>query len=357
MKRITLAAAVLSLVVVAGGCSSINPDAARVNGQTLKRFDFERDLQSIEEAFVAAANQAATPAAKAKSSPTTVAPATNRADAAALLSVELQAQIVHDEVVSRKLTASALPDTDATLLDATRSGLSEQVFTNLPKSMRAKWIQRGRERLALQEAVAGTAVIDDAAIKARYDRDAGNYLQICFSAIVVKDAAGLAAAQSQLAAGKTFGEVAAALSIDASAADNGVIKSGIEPCWLASDLQAQLAQVYNVLAALPVGKPSDPIQTTTGVILLQTDKVSPADITRVRDTIASSLQQEQAQVLPALVQQLMTKANVKVDPRYGDWDPTTGTVVASKTLDPTTRSGAATSRSAPSGADTTTTTG
>ena len=341
MKRFILAAAVLPLALVAGACSAVSPDAARINGSTVKRFDFEQDLRDVEQAFVDA--NAAT--AKANKTPApSLAPATPRADAAALLTVELQAAVVHDELVNRKLTPSTLPATDATLLEAGRAGLAQDVFDKLPKSMQSKWLQRGRERLALQQAIGSTTTIDDAAIKARYDQDSGTYLEVCFSAIVLKDSTDLATAQSQLTSGKSFADVAAAISTDASAADKGVIKEGTEPCWLASDLQAQLSQVYTVLQSLPVGTPSQPLQTTGGFILLQTDKVGPAAIERVRDTIANTLQQEQAQVVPKLVNDLLTKATVKVDPRYGDWDATSGAVVATKTLDP----------AAPAGAETTT---
>jgi len=341
VKRITLAAAALSIAVIVGGCSSINPDAASVNGSAVKRFDFERDLQAIEEAF-AAANKAASTAGTASGPPPTLALATPRADAAALLTIELEAQVVHDEMVRRKLTPSTLPADDASLLEASRGGLADQVFTQLPKSMQSRWIQGGRERLALQKAETGNTAIDEGTIKARYDQDPGSYLEICFSAIVLKDTTDLATAQSQLAAGKSFGDVAAALSIDPSAANNGAIKSGTEPCWLASDLQTQSSQIYSILAALPVGKPSDPIQTTTGQLLLQTDKVAPAALARVHDAIAATLQQEQTQVVPKLLTQLLSSATVKVDPRYGDWDPTTTAVVASKTLDQAVPAGTAT---------------
>lgn len=128
----------------------------------------------------------------------------------------------------------------------------------------------------------------------------------------------------ELQAGADFGALARERSDDPGSAQDG----GRLPGWtLQTDRNLDPSFAGGVQAAT-VGEVTDPVRSSFGwhLILVEARRTQP--FRAVRDTLREQLKQQGADAqFQVFLTDLVSAADVEVNPRYGDWDPQTGSIV------------------------------
>ena len=143
----------------------------------------------------------------------------------------------------------------------------------------------------------------------------------CLKYLTFSDPAKAAAAAQQLAAGTTIDAVAAANGQQNDVAADPTTQSECTPVG-ASTLPTAL---FNALLATPIGKPTDPVTVTSS-----TGPTTYIVLQRPYAEIAGSFNDVFTSQVTAGSQTIVGNSKIFVDSRYGMWDPTTGTVVATR---------------------------
>jgi flagellar capping protein FliD len=147
--------------------------------------------------------------------------------------------------------------------------------------------------------------VDTAAVNAALAKScpSGRYA----SHILVADLATARSLKQQLDAGAQFAKLAAAASTDTGSAQQGGSVGCVGP-------NAFVKAFQQVASTQPIGVVSDPVKTKFGYhLILVSDKPSASDIS--------------AATLSVLLQ-IVRRAHVDVDARYGTWDIANGRLVA-----------------------------
>jgi foldase protein PrsA len=190
---------------------------------------------------------------------------------------------------------------------------------------------RVRDQLSAQklEATVGTPPVTDGEVASAYNADIETYTQvharhILFSTQARSDAQALALARSTLAAlrgGADFAATAKRLSDDAGSKANG------------GDLGTTTASQYipefaKAVETAPIGVVTGPVKSQFGyhIILVVSRTVQP--LSAVRDAIRSQLEQQRGQTaLQAFFEKLVRTADIEINPRIGDLDLSTMSIV------------------------------
>lgn len=162
-----------------------------------------------------------------------------------------------------------------------------------------------------------------------YERNARTYDLLCLRAIVVPPDA-IAGVQERLAAGEDFGEVSTQVTtIEDLAAAGG----DLGECLTVEGLvQANLGQdIVDLVANLDAGQVAGPVdlgtdetgQTLQALLEVRDRQVQPFDA--VADQIMASLTGDAA--LATRVQEALAEADIHVDPRFGTWDGSVGSIL------------------------------
>jgi len=181
---------------------------------------------------------------------------------------------------------------------------------------------------ALQQK-AGAPSVSDAEIAAAYRADIATYTEvharhILFSTQTRSDAAALALANStlaQLRAGADFVATAKRVSDDTGSKTAG----GDLGTTSASTFIPEFAKV---VATAPIGVVTGPVKTQFGyhLVLVVSRTVTP--LSAVRDQIRAQLEQQRGQAaLQSYFQKLVRSADIEVNPRIGDLDLATMSIV------------------------------
>jgi parvulin-like peptidyl-prolyl isomerase len=220
---------------------------------------------------------------------------------------ELRARFQDEATFQQQLKSAGL----------TLQALREQIKTQLVQE-------------ALQKQL--TTPITESDVRTVYRQERAQFRQIMLKHILfspsdsVTDAQALAKANDALAqikAGADFGTLAKKLSDDTgSKADGGVL-----PGWITlSQFDAQLGQAAWAAA---IGKVTGPIQTQFGYHLIVTLKKRVQPFAEVSGGIRSQLEQQAGEAaLADFATKAVGSAHIEINPRYGDWDAKTGSIVA-----------------------------
>ena len=175
-----------------------------------------------------------------------------------------------------------------------------------------------REQLA-QEILAGVE-ISESDIEAAYE---ANFAVPGVRAIVTQTEEEAQDALDRIAGGEDFAEVAAEVSIDSSGQQGGEVGS-LAPGAFPPDLQAALEEAEDGDLVGPL-----PLQD----VFVIAERGTPPSLEDVRDQIESTLRDQLGNPeIQAFTAQLFEDADVVVNPRFGLWDPATGTVVVADPL-------------------------
>jgi foldase protein PrsA len=302
VKRLACLVALLALVGVA--CGSLQPYALIVNGSRIAQHDVDNELKAIRgngrylDAIDPSRKQILGSGNGTFNSDFT----------AFILNQDLDYELVHQEVVKRKLKVTPAD------LDQAKSVVVQQVngqdtFNAFPKWYQEKLQRRFAEVIALNRAL--TPAADEAKAMDYYNTHQDQFLQACASHILVDTPEKAAELEGRLAKGEDFAAMAKTESKDTGSAQKG----GDVGCFFKS---AQLVQPFlDAAFAQPVGQPGPPVQSQFGyhIIKVTSRKVAPFD--QAKDEVKQAMGQGGGQQLQQWLTGALKKAKVKMNPKFG----------------------------------------
>jgi len=306
VRRTAALAAVLVVGAgVLGACTGAAPYAAIVNGTTISQSTLLRELHALggNAGFVAAYDANVQQAAgQGGSLPSlfgtgTASKTFSQGFTAIVLNTDVQAQLIHDEVVRRHIEPSA-----AEIAAATAAAQAQ--FPNTPDNKPVfpafdPWFQQEYKVRAAEQAVLATALgpssKDPTQIKQFYDLNPTNFItNQCVSHILVASEGQAAAIRARIEAGANFADQAKKYSTDTGSATKG----GQLGCAAHTQFGWHLIEVTS--------RQEQPLDATNTARIQQYLQQNPVSMF----------------IPPALM-----KAQIKVNPAYGSWDPLQPAVV------------------------------
>lgn len=304
MKRIAAAGAALVAAAVASGCGAV-PDsdiAARVADEEMSVERLESVLDEL---------------ASAPSSGISTDEATGTVDAAI-------ARNVLSAFVTVAATHEFLAQHGESITDEDRQAFLGTVPEDDPARDQPEVLELIVELNAANTALQRVAAPDAATLQARYEESPADLGVLCVRHVQLDDEATARDVAAEIEAGADVEEVAMERSQDSSAAQNGgaiELMPGRGCVGVVDAVQQGLPQSF-VDAALTLAPGSAPVvaETAVGWHVI---------VARPYDEIAEGLTavfEEGAGRL--LFTSFLRDLDVRVDPRYGRWDPAVGAVVA-----------------------------
>ena len=321
-------------VVVGGGvlagCTGAQPYAAIVNGTTISQTTLLRELHALggNAGFVSAYNANAQQAAAQGGAQLpgvfgsgTASQTFTQGFTAIVLNTDVQAQLIHDEVVRRHIEPSAAEINAATAAASAEfpnGPDNKPVFTQFDAWFQQEYKVRAAEQAVLAHALSPSAK-DPAQIQQFYNLNPTNFItNECVSHILVASQGEAATIRARIESGADFAQQARHYSTDTGSATKG----GALGCAGPGQFVADFEQVADTIS---VNQLSQPIHTQFGwhLIKVTTRQEQPLDNTN-KTRIQQYLQQNPVSMFipPALM-----KAQIKVNPAYGSWDPLQPAVV------------------------------
>ncbi|HUF83675.1 MAG TPA: peptidylprolyl isomerase [Acidimicrobiia bacterium] len=302
MKRFAcLVALAGATTLVAAGCDTVRPVALEVNGAETSRSSLDRELRAIAD-NPQLANEGVS-----------ASDGTLGSNVTAFWVTLLVQQEVIDRAVRRRGIEVTAADREAGRADIDNQ-FGEGVFEQFPQWFRDRVGDRFARRHALLRELGDAATgPTDEEVRAAYDQQLAEIKAQCASGkfvahILVETVDEANALRAQLVAGADFAELARTESLDTGSAEVG----GELFCFDA----AQFVPEFSAAAdALPLGQVSDPVQTEFGFHLIRMRDTIPFE--SVEEQVRQALEPETSSS-PEL-DELVTKAEVEVDPRYGTW--------------------------------------
>jgi hypothetical protein len=332
-RRACVAALVVGALLGGGGvlagCTGAAPYAAIINGGVIQQSTLMRELHALggNPGFVTAYDNNVQQAA---SQGTTLPPMFGSGTAsqtftqgftAIVLNTDVQAKLIHDEDVKRRIEPSAAQVAAATAAATAQfpnGADNKPVFPHFDPWFQAEYKLRSAEQAVLASAL-GPAAKDPVQIQAFYDLNPLNFITTeCVSHILVASQGEATAIRARIVAGADFAAQARQYSTDTGSATKG----GALGCNAPGGFVADFEQVADTI---PVNQLSQPIHTQFGwhVLKVTSRTKQPLDTTN-KTRIQQYLQQNPVAMFipPALM-----KAAVKINPAYGSWDPLQPAVV------------------------------
>jgi foldase protein PrsA len=306
----------LALVFVVG-CSSVSPYAATVGGDRLSQGDLDDELESLSgnKSFVDRVEAGGQIKVRG-SGKDTLTPEF----VAAVLTQEIVAELIRDEVQKRKLAVDAKELTAArTTVESSYGG--KEIFDDFPAKYRTTLVRR-----AANEGVLSAAL---PAIDVREVFEANEEVFekfVCVSHILVADKAKADDLAARIAGGEDFATLARTESTDNQGPDGGsAAKGGDLGC---QDPSSYVQEFAGAVSAQPVGEVGAPVQTQFGFHLIKVT-ARPATFEQLegqlRDQVA---QQGPDAALSNWLKSVIDKVSIKVNPRYGTFSKDPFGVVA-----------------------------
>lgn len=313
MKR--LAALVVASVAVVGGCGTFDTYAAEVNGERITQEELNRELEAIlenedylEQVDQGFASRGGEPAVGEGRD------TFNTVFVAAVLDRRIGFELIHQEVVRRKIPISAerRRETQANLEES----YGKEVFRAFPKGYRDDLVRIFSEVAALQEAL-GEAEVDAAAVRSFYEENPEAFQQSCVRHILVDSQAKAAELKARIAAGEDFAAIAMAESTDNQVPNGSAQQGGDLGCVGRGSLVPEFEAAMDNL--MP-GQVSDPVQTQFGYHLIEVRERKVVSLEEATPQIRESLQSSRADPVQQFVNDALAEAEIKVNPRYGTFE-------------------------------------
>jgi hypothetical protein len=295
--------------VAAAACGTLQPYALIVNGSRIAQHDVDNELKAIRGNgryldAIDPSRQQIFGSGKG----------TFNADFTAfILNQDLDYQLVHQELLKRKLTVTP-PDLDQAKSVVVQQVNGQDTFNAFPKWYQNKLQQRFAEVIALNRAL--TPAADEAKAMDYYNSHQDQFLQACASHILVDSPQAAADVESRLAKGEKFEDVAKAVSKDTGSAQKG----GDVGCFYKS---SQLVPEFlNAAFSQPVGQVGQPVQSQFGyhVIKVTSRQVAPYD--QAKQQVQQAMGQSNGAQLQQWLTDALKKAKVKMNPKFGTFNKT-----------------------------------
>jgi parvulin-like peptidyl-prolyl isomerase len=298
--RSSLALVALAAVGIgAAGCSAVRPAALTVNGHDVSQSSVNRELEAI----------AGNPGLRSRLSATD---GTIKSSGTAIWLTQVVANEVVDRELARREIKVSRQDQQLGVTQAEDFFGDANVFARFPAWFRDRVVERFGRQQALFRAIGAPTSDDD--VRAAYLTTVARLRAECRSGRFVshilvptrEQAAGLAA---QIASGASFEQVARQQSTDrVSAADGGELG-----CFDAQQFTPPFAQAATTA---PLNQAAGPVQTEFGWHVIIVRDTIPFEV------LEGPLRRQLAQQSPESQRrlgELVAKAKVDVDPRYGRW--------------------------------------
>jgi foldase protein PrsA len=319
VKKIFLALLVALLGLAGAGCGATDPAAVTINGHEISVRELDNELEEIRDnveyrRLIEAGNTPVLGTAKG---------ALDAAFASEVATFATYYELIHQEVARRKLDvtdealAAAREQLHGRLGINTETGqpdpeMGQKVLANFSKDYQTILVRREAEIVALQDDLADVD-ISDAAIERYYRDNEERFLEACAHHILVDTEPAAQAVKARLEGGADFATVAREASTDPSAAENGGDLGCASPA-------SYVPEFADAITTQPVGVVGSPVQTQFGFHIIRVDRRDLSRLEDVRAQIESELQQQGSGALNDWLAEALTKAKVKVNPRFGSWD-------------------------------------
>ncbi len=244
---------------------------------------------------------------------------------AQVLHRQLQFALIHSEVQRRNLTVTdecrqaandalvlSVGDNDAQQGQATLAGF--------PASYRNQLESWYADEYALQADLAGQPCGTTAVAQAYFDAHTQDFTQHCISLISVNDENVANSIVAQTRAGGDFAALAKQYSTEPNTASSG----GDAGCLFSYQFPTTLAPTVQ---ATQIGAVTDPISDNQGgFYIIKVNDRKPAALADVATDAGRLAARDQSVELGAWLQRAFKDASVTVDPRFGTFDPSTGSI-------------------------------
>ncbi|MGH9135750.1 MAG: peptidylprolyl isomerase [Acidimicrobiales bacterium] len=315
-----LACLASSAAVLATACGESDRPAATIDGTEISQQQVVDELEAIRGngPYLEAVEQAQPVVGQSEGS-------FDAAFVAGVLTNQIQFTLVFNEVERRALDApdecraAVRADLVDRMAQASATGDGEGVLDSFPEAYRSTLVDRDTSVRVLQADLAGLSCDERAAAEAYYDDHRPDFEQLCLSHILLETADDAADVQADLAEGADFATVAQSESIDTQSAAQG----GDVGCQLIGQLPTELA---SLLGATQTGLVAGPIETGGGFSLILVRSREVPDLDEIRDVVEQQVASSIADSFRAWLFEALDGADVTVDPRYGEWNPTSGEV-------------------------------
>ena len=327
LRLLSFVAFVLAGALVSGACGEgLEPAAAEVNGERIPQSALNDELEAMRgnDAYIDYLSARQSPAFGSGA-------ATFNADfVRGVLRRQVYLELVHQEFERQGLEVTE-KDLEFVRDDVANEVGGPDIFEQFDEDYQNVLLRRSAE-VALLQAKLGGAAVDDAAMRAYYDEHQAEFAQTCVRHMlfaVIDEATGevdtaqteaqsadlltqAQAAHGRVVAGEDFNALAAQLSKDVSnAADGG---------YLGCVGTGQFVPEFDdAMEATAPGQVSAPVKTQFGHHLIKVDSRGPQPFEQVADQIRDRLTQESSQSLGLFLSDALTKADVEINPRYGEF--------------------------------------
>ncbi len=303
-RRRALIAVALAGGLLASACGSTSAAAATVNGRTIDRSDFEREIKALVENKELQAASGGGEGLLGKGKDT----------ADARLTAGWLTAVIYDALITAEFEERKLEITDQDK-GAAEAQLADQ-FSNpkvaaaFPKWFRERLSGRNARAVAVRTSLTGLSQ-SEADLRKYYDENKDDFTQVCLSHILVKKSKEDAdAALARIRNGEDFAAVAKAVSEDPGSAEKG----GDLGCNFAGLFVQEFA---DAAVAAPIGVPTEPVQTQFGFHILLVKDRPQAPFEAVRSQVKTNLNNQSQEKFRDFLSKAAQKAKVTVDPRYG----------------------------------------
>lgn len=288
--------AIGAIAAVTASCSAVRPPALTVNGNDLSRDSVDRQLSAIAD-NPGLKNEIAATEGTIKSGGSTI-----------WLTQVVEQQVIDQQVRRRNIRVTSADRQAAAARAANFFG--GQVFAEFPRWFRAQVLAGYARREALSRKIE-TPVVTDDTVRAAYDVAIGQLRAQCpsgrfVSHIIVPSRPQADALAAQIRAGTSFEQLARQQSIDQGSAPNG----GELGCLDGQQLVSQAVR------SQPLNEVSAPVPARGGWQLVLVRDTIPFEV--LEPSLRQQIQPRSTDTQPQLVE-LVARARVDVDPRYGRW--------------------------------------
>jgi parvulin-like peptidyl-prolyl isomerase len=323
--------------LAAGGCASarskiasaVRANVVTVDGHSISRHDFERDVSALSvskklkalDAQVAAQNTSSQRLFDSKGKATRVL-------ATSWLNRLVNQIVIDEQFKAMHLTLTAADTSEGkkgfAQLFATSTSPGDALVAEFPKWFQDQEFKREARVVAVTRVIDARHPITQAQMLDFYKKNVGS---LCASGtsvshILVKTLPEAQAIEAQLARGAAFATLAKTKSIDTASAKNG----GSLGCLVAGQFVAEFEQAAQ---KAKIGVPTAPVKSQFGYHIILTSKFVPPSFESLQGQIRQQLI-SQLHLLQDFVAAGLKKASVHVDPLYGTWNTKTFRVDAPK---------------------------
>lgn len=311
MKRLFFATLVAVSLVSLGACKSAEPYAAKVNGITLSKADLEAELKAIRN------NKGYREEIERQSPVQGTGNGTfDSTFVARVLTRRIYLQLIHQEVVKRKLKVTA-DDLDVAK-DQLRSSVGdEKTLSGFPKSYLAEIQRTTAEVFVLQTALADAS---EENMRIYYKEHLDQFESACAAHILVPTKAEADTIGKQLKAAKdkaaTFAELAKSKSKDPGSGANGGDLGCASPSGYVEPFK-------DAVRNQKIGEIGDPVQTQFGFHIIRVDKREPVKtFEEVKEEVRQAITDGAQELFNEFLGKASANAKVEINPRYGSFDKT-----------------------------------